>query len=119
MKLPSDFAKKIAEALGMTEKWVQEWFDVEEDKQGYFVAKLKPKKFLDKKDQFRTMCALVRDLGGEEYLKGAMAWKVPGPYAKKPDTTSTPEDARSKPSEGPQPEAKKEPSSVADRKSVV
>jgi len=61
------------------------------------------------------MCALVRDLGGEEYLKGAMAWKVPGPYAKKPDTTSTPEDARSKPSEGPQPEAKKEPSSVASK----
>jgi len=90
LKLPSDFAKKIAEALGMTEKWVQEWFDVEEDKQGYFVAKLKPKKFLDKKDQFRTMCALVRDLGGEEYLKGAMAWKVPGPYAKKTNTTSTP-----------------------------
>jgi ParB family chromosome partitioning protein len=77
----------------MTEKWVDEWFDVEEDKQGYFVAKLKPKKWLEK-DQFRTMCALVRDLGGEGYLEGMKAWRVPGPLAKKPlpqaNTTSTP-----------------------------
>ena len=78
--------------MGMTEKWVDEWFDIEEDKQGYFVAKLKPKKFLAR-EQFRTMCALVRDLGGENYLEGMKAWKVPGPYAKKSkpaDTTSTP-----------------------------
>ena len=79
--------------MGMTEKWVDEWFIVEEDKQGYFIAKLQPKKFLEK-DQFRTLCALTRDLGGEGYLQGAKAWSVAGPLAKKPlpqpDTTSTP-----------------------------
>jgi ParB/RepB/Spo0J family partition protein len=61
------------------------------------------------------MCALARDLGGEEYVQGALAWAVPGPCAKKADTTSTPEDARSKPSEGPKPEARKEPSGVAPK----
>jgi ParB/RepB/Spo0J family partition protein len=99
--LPSDFAKEIAKSLGMTDKWVDEWFTVEEDKLGYFIAKLQPKKFLEK-DQFRTLCALTRDLGGEGYLQGMKAWKVPGPLAKKPlpqpDTTSTPGlDARSTP----------------------
>jgi hypothetical protein len=91
--LPSDFAKEIAKSLGVTDKWVDEYFEVEEDKQGFFVAKLKPKKFLEN-DQFRTMCALARDLGGEGYLQGMKAWKVPGPLAKKPlpqqNTTSTP-----------------------------
>jgi ParB family chromosome partitioning protein len=100
INLPSDFAKEIAQSLGMTEKWVDEWFDVEEDKQGYFVAKLKPKKWLEK-DQFRTMCTLVRDIGGEGYLEGMKAWRMPGPLAKKPlpqaDTTSTPEHPRSTP----------------------
>jgi len=102
INLPSDFAKEIAKSLGMSDKWVDEWFDIEEDKQGYFVAKLKPKKYLEK-DQFRTMCVLVRDLGGEGYLEGMKAWRVPGPLAKKPlpqaNTTSTPSpmDARSKP----------------------
>jgi len=57
-------------------------FTVEEDKQGFFVAKLRPKQFLDKA-QFKTMCALARDLGGEGYLQGAKAWAVPGPFAKK------------------------------------
>ena len=100
INLPSDLAKEIAKSLGMTEKWVDEWFDIEEDKQGYFVAKLKPKKFLEKDHQFRTLCALTRDLGGEGYLQGAKAWKVPGPFAKKPlpqaNTTSTqaPKDVR-------------------------
>jgi ParB/RepB/Spo0J family partition protein len=83
LRLPSDFAKKVAESLGITARGVDQLFDFSEDKQGFFVARLKPQQFLDKKDQFRTMCALVRDLGGEEYLKGAMAWKVPEPYAKK------------------------------------
>ena len=102
INLPSDFAKEIAKSLGMTEKWVDEWFEIDENKEGYFIAKLKPKKFLEK-DQFRTLCALTRDLGGEGYLQGAKAWSVPGPLAKKPlpqaDTTSTPSpmNARSKP----------------------
>jgi ParB/RepB/Spo0J family partition protein len=81
MKLPSDFAKKIQESLGVSAKAVEQLFTVEEDKNGYFTAKLNPKQFLDK-SQFKTMCALSRDLGGEGYLQGAKTWKVPGPYAK-------------------------------------
>jgi ParB/RepB/Spo0J family partition protein len=100
VNLPSDFAKEIAKSLGMTEKWVDEWFEIDENKEGYFIAKLKPKKFLEK-DQFRTICALVRDLGGEGYLQGMKAWKLPSSFAKKPqpsDTTNTPAptDTRSK-----------------------
>jgi len=82
LKLPRDFAKKIGEVLCVQEQGVAMLFEVEEDKMGYFVARLKPKQFLDK-DKFRTMCALARDLGGEGYIEGAKAWKVPGPFAKK------------------------------------
>jgi hypothetical protein len=82
LQLPSDFARKIAEALGVSVRWVDEWFDVSEDKQGYFIATLRPGKFLEK-NQFKTLCALARDLGGEGYLHGAKAWKIPGPYAEK------------------------------------
>ncbi len=82
LKLPADFALKIRESLGLSEAGFETFFDVEEDKAGYFVAKLKPKQFLEKA-QFRMLCALARDLGGEGYLQGAKAWKVPGPYAKK------------------------------------
>ena len=112
MKLPSDFGNEISKALNWKLEQVAEWFTLEEDKEGYFWARLKPKKFLDK-PEFKTMCALARDLGGEGYLQGAKAWMVPGPCAKKAESTSAPEDARSKPSEGPRPEAKKEPSAVA------
>jgi ParB/RepB/Spo0J family partition protein len=97
VKLPADFAKKIGECLGATPLAVAELFEIEEDKQGFFIAKLKPKQFLDKA-RFKTMCTLIRGLGGEGYLQGAKAWKVPGPCVKKTDT-STPEpagDARSK-----------------------
>ena len=82
-KLPSDFSKKISEALGLSDESVGKLFNVEEDKAGFFVARLNPKQFLEK-DQFKTMCALARDLGGEGYVEGAKAWKVPGPFAKKP-----------------------------------
>ena len=98
MKLPSDFGNEISKALNWKLEQVAEWFTLEEDKEGYFWARLKPKKFLET-PEFKTMCALVRDLGGEDYLPGTMAWKVPGPYAKKTNTTSTPgspKDARSK-----------------------
>ena len=81
LKLPVDFAKKIGEVLCVQMQGVDQLFTVEEDKAGYFVAKLKPGQFLDK-DKFRTMCALARDLGGEGYIEGAKAWKIPGPYAK-------------------------------------
>ena len=82
LKLPADFALKIRESLGLSVEGCEAFFDVEEDKSGYFVAKLKPKQFLDKA-QFRMLCALARDLGGEGYLQGAKAWRVPGPYVKK------------------------------------
>jgi len=82
LKLPADFALKIRESLGLSEAGFEAFFDVEEDKSGYFVAKLKPKQFLEK-TQFRMLCALARDLGGEGYLQGAKAWRVPGPYVKK------------------------------------
>ncbi len=85
LKLPADFALKIRESLGLQEAGFEALFDVEEDKGGYFVAKLKPKQFLDKA-QFKMLCALARDLGGEGYLQGAKAWKVPGPYAKKEES---------------------------------
>jgi ParB family chromosome partitioning protein len=111
LKLPSDFGNEISKALNWKLEQVAEWFTLEEDKEGYFWARLKPKKFLEK-PEFKTMCALARDLGGEGYLEGAKAWAVPGPCAKKADTTSTPEDARGKPSAGPRPEAEKEPSGV-------
>jgi len=117
LKLPSDFAQKIAECFGMTAQGVDQLFDFSEDKQGFFWARLKPKKFLEK-PEFKTMCVLARDLGGEDYLQGAKAWKIPGPLAKRVDTTSIPGpagDARSKPSEGPRPEARKEPSGVAPK----
>ena len=95
MKLPSDFGNEISKALNWKLEQVAEWFTLEEDKEGYFWARLKPKKFLEK-PEFKTMCALARDLGGEEYVQGALAWAVPGPCAKKAESTSTPEDARSK-----------------------
>ncbi|HLE74950.1 MAG TPA: ParB/RepB/Spo0J family partition protein [Candidatus Bathyarchaeia archaeon] len=94
VNLPSDFAKAVADALGWKLAQVDDAFDFEEDKQGFFWAKLKPKKFLEKLD-FRTVCALTRDLGGEGYLMGAKAWKVPGPYAKKaPASDEAPEDPK-------------------------
>jgi ParB family chromosome partitioning protein len=82
LALPADFAKKIAETLNWKLGVVEETFNFNEDKDGYFWATLKPKKFLDKPD-FQTMCRLARDLGGEDYLKGARAWRVPSAYAKK------------------------------------
>ena len=117
MKLPSDFAKKIAETLGMTARGVEEFFEVYEDKEGYFIAKPKPPTRWIDTPQFSAMCTLARSLGGD-YAKGARAWKIPGPYVKKGVTTSTPEpveDARSKLPEGLKPEAKKEPSGVAPK----
>jgi ParB family chromosome partitioning protein len=86
LKLPIDFAKKIADTLTLKTEAVEELFDIEERKDGFFYAVLKPKQFLDK-FQFRAMCKLVKDLGGQDYLQGAKAWAVPGPYAKKGGVT--------------------------------
>jgi hypothetical protein len=93
-----DFSKKIAEALNVKLSVVEEYFDVDEDKQGFFYAKLKPKKFLDK-FQFRTLCDLARKHGGEGYVEGAKAWKVPSPLPKVPSgvTPNVIKDDKSKP----------------------
>jgi len=97
LSLPSDFARKIAETLGLTAQGVEGYFEVDEDKAGFFYAKLQPKKWLDTA-QFKMLCSLVRDLNGE-YVKEKRLWRVPGPYAKqqapessqpKADTASTP-----------------------------
>jgi ParB/RepB/Spo0J family partition protein len=82
LELPVDFAKKIADNLGWKIVQVQDTFEFSEDKQGFFLATLKPKKFLEK-HQFQRICSLARDLGGEGYVKGAKAWKIPSAYAKK------------------------------------
>jgi ParB/RepB/Spo0J family partition protein len=82
LKLPSDFAAKIAETLNWKLAQVTDTFEIEEGKDGYFYARLKPKKWLDKPD-FKTLCVLVRDLGGEGYLEGMKCRKLAGPYAKK------------------------------------
>lgn len=87
LKLPSDFAKEIAKVLEWSINQVNDCLEFSEDKEGFFYAKLKEKKFLEK-PEFKKMCALVRELGGENYLEGMKAWKVPGPYAKK--STETP-----------------------------
>lgn len=96
LQITSDFAEAVAKALGWKLAQVNETFDFEEDKMGFFLATLKPKKFLETPD-FRTMCALTRDLGGE-YVKGQRMFVIPGPSAKKASvpeisklvTTSTP-----------------------------
>ena len=92
LKLASDFAKKIADVLNYKAEAVEEWFDISEGKDGYFTAALRGKKWLSEL-QFKGMCALTRDLKGE-YVKGEKAFKVPGPFAKKPVTpqaSSTPQ----------------------------
>jgi len=92
LQTPIEFSKKIAESLSMKVEQVDDLLNISEDRNGYFVATLYPQKFLDK-TQFRMMCALVKDLGGEGYLQGAKSWMVPGPLAKKSPTpipTETP-----------------------------
>lgn len=85
LKLPADYARKIAETFNWKLSIVDEMLEFTEDKEGYFWATLKPNKRFDKPD-FVTMCRLTRDLGEEDFLKGARAWKVPGPMAKKGPT---------------------------------
>ena len=83
MESSVDIAKKLAEALNWKLIQVEDVFEIDEDKQGFFVLTLKPKKFLDPAD-FRIVCTLSRDLGGDgEYAKATRSWKVPGVLAKK------------------------------------
>jgi ParB family chromosome partitioning protein len=108
VRLPSDFARKVADALGWKVDVANQWFEFEETKEGFFTAKLRKGMFLQTPD-FRRMCEFVeKQLSGEPYSRGTNTWRIPGPLAKKPGATS-------KPSEGPRPEAKKEPSGVAPK----
>jgi ParB family chromosome partitioning protein len=93
-----DFAHLIAQTLDFKEQVIPEWFNIEETKDGYFVAVLQKGKWLADL-QFKSLCTLMHDLNGD-YIKGEKTFRVPGPLAKprSPDTTSTPSpmDARSK-----------------------
>ena len=86
LETPVEFAEKIAQCLALKREQVDDLFLIDEDKEGYFVATLYPKQFLDK-NQFKLVCGLVKDLGGEGYLQGAKSWKIAGPMAKKSPTT--------------------------------
>jgi ParB family chromosome partitioning protein len=85
LQLPQDFAAKIADTLNWKLFQVTDTFEIEEGKDGYFYARLKPKKWLDKPD-FKMLCTLVKDLGGDAYLEGAKCWRVPSAYVKKGPT---------------------------------
>lgn len=85
VETPLEFAEKISQSLGLKPEEVDDLFNIDEDRDGYFVASLYPKKFLNK-EQFKMMCALVKDLKGEGYLQGAKSWKIMGPMAKKSPT---------------------------------
>lgn len=86
MKLPSDFAAKIAAVLNVRGAVVEDYFEIDEDKQGYFYAKLKPNKWLEK-PQFQALCGFVDGLEGM-YIKEQKLWRVPGPMAKSPQKPS-------------------------------
>jgi len=90
MESSVDVAKKLAEGLNWKLVRVEDVFEIEEDKQGFFVVTLKAKKFLDTPD-FKAVCALTRSLGGDgEYAKITRSWKLPGVLAKKGSQQATP-----------------------------
>lgn len=84
VQTPVEFAQKIADVLTFKSEAVEEYFDVGEDREGFFYATLRPKKWLSDL-QFRGMCGLVKDLGGD-YVKGFKTFRAPGPLAKKSPT---------------------------------
>lgn len=88
IELPRDFAKEISIALDFPAEKVTEYFEIGEDKQGWFYAKKKPKVWLDK-TQFKTLCTLCRDYGGQ-YANDKYTFMVPGPYAKKETSPPVP-----------------------------
>ena len=81
IELPRDFAREISLALDFPAEKVTEYFEISEDKQGWFCAKKKPKVWLDK-TQFKTLCAVCRDYGGR-YINDKYTFEIPGPYVKK------------------------------------
>lgn len=100
VETPLEFAEKISQSLNLKPEEVDKIFSIDESKDGYFVATLLPNKFLEPKTQFRLMCNLVKDLGGESYLQGAKSWRIAGPLAKKGSSGIIPnlvKDDKSKP----------------------
>ena len=81
LEIVADFVKQISKALGIPEGKVEDYFEVDEDEQGWFYAKKHAKKWLET-SEFKAMCALARDLGGD-YVKHEQTWKVPSEYVKK------------------------------------
>jgi len=86
LKLPSDFSKLIAKTLGISESRIENLFDLSENKEGWFIARKLPKVWLET-DQFKAMCNLAREYGGD-YNKAEQTWRVPGPYIKKQEETA-------------------------------
>ncbi|MDI6905853.1 MAG: hypothetical protein QMD13_10340, partial [Candidatus Bathyarchaeia archaeon] len=85
----TDFVKQISKALGIPEDKVEDYFEVDEDKQGWFYAKKHAKKWLET-SEFKAMCALARDLGGD-YVKLEQTWKVPSDYVKRQQAPEAPQ----------------------------
>jgi len=87
LKLPTDWAKVIAQALNVSEVNVESLFEVGEDKQGWFYAKRRKSAWLEL-NQFKALCSVAKDYGGE-YSKPENSWRVPGPYVKRQEQAAT------------------------------
>jgi len=90
------FIVSIAEAINIPESKVEDYFKVGEAKDGYFFAVKHEKKWLET-NEFKAMCALARDLGGD-YIKEEFTWRVPGPLAKKQPSAPQPQSRSEEPS---------------------
>lgn len=88
LKSISDFIARISEVLDIPESEVEDYFDVGESKDGFFFAVKHQKKWLET-TEFKAICNLVRNLNGD-YVKEEFTWRVPGPLAKKPETSTQP-----------------------------
>lgn len=89
LKLSSDWAKVIVQALNIPVVKIEALFEIGEDENGWFYAKRKKSTWLEL-NQFKTLCSVAKDYGGD-YSKPENTWRVPGPYVKKPEQAATPE----------------------------
>jgi len=120
MELPANFAEEMAAVLDVDAVEVQEFFEIGEDKEGWFYAKKKPKVWLDKV-QFKALCSLCREYGGQ-YVDSEYAWKIPGSYAKTetspPVSTSLNESVGLRPDNAPEKERAEETESKRESEGV-
>jgi len=70
VKSPVDFARKIAQTLGVSEETVKNYFEFGEDEKGWFYAKKYPKRWLERA-RARAFCILPATLGFSGVLKPA------------------------------------------------